>query len=104
MKAVKKSKSPCLKINTWEGIITWESEIKEVRFDFWKNGKELKEDSLRDMRRRFVIGGERTKKGEDPDGQYAVYKTGPKTKGFSYISHDSVTTKNNRGHRNFTMS
>lgn len=43
LKAVKKSKSPCLKINTWKGIITWESEIKEVRFDFWKKGVEGKE-------------------------------------------------------------
>ena len=50
MKAVMKSKSPCLKINTVKGIITWKSEVKEVRLDFWKNGEECMEASFRSIR------------------------------------------------------
>ena len=38
MKAVKQSKSPCLKINTWEGMITWKYATKECRLDKWMNG------------------------------------------------------------------
>ena len=56
------------------------------------------------MRRRFVFGGEKTKKGEDPEGQYAVYRSGPKESGFSYMSNDAVTTKDNRAHHNITFS
>ena len=38
MEAVKRSKSLCLKINTWEGIITWKCASKECRFDLWSQG------------------------------------------------------------------
>ena len=64
MKAVMKSKSPCLKINTVKGIITWKSEIKEVRLDFWKNGEECMEKSIRNQRR-YVEEAE--KMGLSPD-------------------------------------
>ena len=37
MTAVERSQSPCLKINTWLGILTWTSATKECRLDEWKN-------------------------------------------------------------------
>ena len=77
-----------------------EKKTREIEFAFISG----KEDNLRDMRRRFVFGGEKTKKGEDPEGQYAVYRSGPKKSGFSYMSNDAVTTKDNRAHHNVTFS
>ena len=47
MESVKKSKSPCLKINTWEGIITWKCATKELRFDPWIEGPDEFELSKR---------------------------------------------------------
>ena len=47
MEVVQKSKSPCLKINTWEGIITWKCATKERRFDLWIEGPDEFELSKR---------------------------------------------------------
>ena len=53
MKAALKSKSPCLKINTWKGIISWKYGWLTAQFDFWKNGEEFMEAHFRVMRRQM---------------------------------------------------
>jgi len=51
-KAVKTSRSRCLKINTWEGIITWKYETKEYSLVPWED--ESCEEDFRRMRKMIM--------------------------------------------------
>ena len=52
--AIQSSSSPCLKINTWLGIMTWKSTTHEYHFDMWKKPDPM-EEIQRNMRQQFAF-------------------------------------------------
>ena len=55
MSAIQLSHSPCLKINTWLGIMTWKSSTNEYHFDKWKKPDYSMEEIQRNMRQQFAF-------------------------------------------------